>query len=526
MISKLRKHIGYRIFAAVVLVMVTGTLLLSTYFVEQHRRSLLAQHRDTLGTVAQATIQGMRAIMLTGNAEIARSYADNQKGVTGLGDMRILRVDGSEAFYDNKTTINVNQRRGSEEFSLRDEEKVVTVVSREDVVFRQAIESKAMSYLYTEEVPGEKMLTMFAPILNDKGCFRCHGSSQAVRGVIKISAPMHQVEADIRRTWLMALIALPLSAIGIGFIAFMIRRLTLPIQKVAEELQKIGDGRGDLSVRLQVNGKDELAQLAKGFNTFVSKIESTLHEVSASSHLISQASTEIAAGNQDLNLRTEQTALSLQQTAGNMDHLTLTVNQTADAARQANQMATSAAAVAARGGVVVNEVVDTMNDINSSSKKIAEIIDVINGIAFQTNILALNAAVEAARAGEQGRGFAVVAGEVRSLASRSAQAAREINTLISASVQKVQLGAELVQEAGKTMNEIVGSVNRVSDTISEITAASNEQSQGISQVNASITELDAMTQQNAALVHQSAAAAESLSAQAHRMEQAVQVFRG
>jgi methyl-accepting chemotaxis protein len=226
-----------------------------------------------------------------------------------------------------------------------------------------------------------------------------------------------------------------------------------------------------------------------------------------------------------LSVRTEQTASNLQRTASSMESLTSTVKQSSDAAHQANQLAASAAAVAARGGAVVGQVVSTMDDINQSSKKIADIIGVIDGIAFQTNILALNAAVEAARAGEQGRGFAVVASEVRSLAGRSAEAAKEIKVLISASVEKVDSGSRLVRDAGSTMTEIVSSVKRVSDIIGEITATSAEQSDGINAVNNAIAQLDQMTQQNAALVEQSAAAAESLRHQAQQLVGAVEVFR-
>ena len=250
-----------------------------------------------------------------------------------------------------------------------------------------------------------------------------------------------------------------------------------------------------------------------------------LGEVRSSTDSISNASAEIASGNQDLSARTEQAASNLQQTASSMEQLTGTVKQSADSARQANQLAASAAEVAARGGNVVSRVVATMDDINASSKKIADIIGVIDGIAFQTNILALNAAVEAARAGEQGRGFAVVAGEVRSLAQRSAEAAKEIKALIGASVDKVESGSKLVADAGQTMQEIVGSVQRVTDIIGEITAAASEQSDGIGQVNTSVTQLDKMTQQNAALVEESAAAAESLKDQTVRLSQAVSVFR-
>ena len=257
----------------------------------------------------------------------------------------------------------------------------------------------------------------------------------------------------------------------------------------------------------------------------LARMDSAVSAVRASTNNIETACSEIATGNQDLSQRTEQTASNLQRTASSMEELTSNVRQSAEAARQANQLAATAAEVAARGGEVVGQVVTTMDEINHSSKKISDIIGVIDGIAFQTNILALNAAVEAARAGEQGRGFAVVASEVRSLAGRSAEAAKEIKGLISASVEKVASGSRLVQDAGSTMDEIVGSVRRVSDIIGEITAASSEQSSGIGEVNSAINVLDQMTQQNAALVEQSAAAAESLKDQAQRLVGAVEVFR-
>ncbi len=282
--------------------------------------------------------------------------------------------------------------------------------------------------------------------------------------------------------------------------------------------------QGDLSTPIQVRPGDSSSLLAC-LQSMQHALAQTVASVRQGSESVATASAEIAQGNQDLSSRTEQQASSLQQTAATMDELGTTVRNNADNARQASELAAGASAVAERGGAVVGEVVETMRGINDSSRRIADIIGTIDGIAFQTNILALNAAVEAARAGEQGRGFAVVAGEVRSLAQRSAEAAREIKALITASVERVEHGTALVGRAGSTMNEIVGAIQRVTAIVGEISAASGEQSSGVSLVGQSVTALDQSTQQNAALVEQSAAAAESLKHQAGLLVDAVAVFK-
>jgi methyl-accepting chemotaxis protein len=301
------------------------------------------------------------------------------------------------------------------------------------------------------------------------------------------------------------------------------RSIVEPLEQARGLAQAIAGG--DLTTELSSHGKDESAALLAALVEMQVSLRGIVGNIRQTTESISTASTQIASGNQDLSGRTEQTAGSLQQTASSMEQLTGTVRQTADSARTANQLASSAAQAAQRGGEVVSQVVHNMDEITSQSRKIAEIIGTIDGIAFQTNILALNAAVEAARAGEQGRGFAVVAGEVRNLAQRSATAAREIKSLIGASVEKVESGSRLVQDAGTTMSEIVASVQRVSDIIGEITAASTEQSGELAQVNTAVTQLDQMTQQNAALVEESAAAAESLREQAARLAELVAAFR-
>ena len=311
--------------------------------------------------------------------------------------------------------------------------------------------------------------------------------------------------------------------LGVFMIVVLVRSITAPLDRAVQMAGAIADG--DLTQDIQDDRKDEFGILARALSTMSGKLRGVVADVRSGVEAVSTASTEIATGNNDLSARTEQTASNLEETAASMEELTSTVNQSADTARQANQLAGSAAEAAGRGGTVVGQVVQSMQHITESSKKINDIISVIDGIAFQTNILALNAAVEAARAGEQGRGFAVVASEVRSLAGRSAEAAKEIKTLIGASVEVVESGSRQVEEAGRTMDEIVASVQRVASLMGEITTASTEQRDGIAQVNQAVGNLDQMTQQNAALVEQSAAAASALRDQARNLAEVVSVFR-
>ncbi|MNK34003.1 Methyl-accepting chemotaxis protein II [compost metagenome] len=330
---------------------------------------------------------------------------------------------------------------------------------------------------------------------------------------------------EVAKTSRNLLLTLAVLALGFGVVCAWLLTMGIvrPLRTAVDIARKVADG--DLTAQIDASAKDETGQLLQALKDMNTSLLNIVGEVRSGTDSIATSSTQIAAGNQDLSSRTEEQAGSLEETASSMEELTSTVKQNADNARQANQLAASAAQVAVKGGEVVAQVVGTMESINASSNKIVDIISVIDGIAFQTNILALNAAVEAARAGEQGRGFAVVASEVRNLAQRSASAAKEIKTLIGASVEQVNAGSMLVAQAGSTMNDIVDSVQRVSDIITEITAASSEQSVGIDEINRAIGQMDAVTQQNAALVEESAAAAESMQHQAHNLAQVVSVFK-
>lgn len=368
-----------------------------------------------------------------------------------------------------------------------------------------------------------------AKILNTKTLPLLDGMLGSITALVneqekEVAIKSAHIEKEIANSLkVMTILGLVGLLMGIAFTILMTRSIVVPLAQAVGIARQVA--QGDLTAQIVVKSGDETGQLLHALRDMNESLDKTVGEVRASTETIATASSQIAAGNSDLSSRTESQASSLEETASSMEELTETVKQNADNARQANQLVISASSVAIRGGQVVSQVVETMTAIKESSRKIVDIIGVIDGIAFQTNILALNAAVEAARAGEQGRGFAVVASEVRSLAQRSAGAAKEIKALIGDSVEKVDGGSKLVDEAGQTMELIVTSVKQVADIMSEITAASQEQSSGIEQVGLAISQMDEMTSQNAALVEEAAAAAQSMQDQASSLSQAVGVFK-
>jgi methyl-accepting chemotaxis protein len=468
--------------------------------VEMERRAFLAT--EWLGLT---TLNGNRAVAIAksgGHAQVEAYFAPQVKKTTE----RISEIQ-------KELEAHVTSDKGKALMTEIAEQRKAYIATRNEV----------FALLKAGDVAGGQRMLEQRMMPANESYLKVIGAFNAFEHeLVKQRTEVVDAAVDRAETVLLVLTAI---AIGIGGLAawLITRSVTHPLAQAVAAVRTMAGG--DLTQAVPAEGRDEAADLLRGLGDMQRSLQRLIGEVRSTTDSITTASSEIATGNQDLSARTEQTASNLQQTASSMEQLTGTVRQTADSARTANQLASSAQATAAKGGDVVSQVVTTMEDINASSKKIADIIGVIDGIAFQTNILALNAAVEAARAGEQGRGFAVVASEVRSLAQRSAEAAKEIKALIGASVDKVDSGTRLVADAGQTMGEIVASVQRVSDIIGEITAAAAEQSDGIGQVNGAVNNLDQMTQQNAALVEQSAAAAASLKDQAMRLGQAVGAFR-
>jgi methyl-accepting chemotaxis protein len=439
---------------------------------------------------------------------------------------QVAAVAGGDIFMDAVTAsvASIRPTPGTRAFVLDDQGRLVvhedtallgqTVAAIAPELTAERLQAMGKTQALAEvEMAGEPRLLQLAPI-------------RGTPWTLAVALDRGEALAGVHRmVWTSVASSIAIALAAVLVIGSVVVASLRPLLRLRAAMDNVASGESNLAQRLPTNGASELAGIAVGFNQFVEKLQAMLTEIRSSADHIGTASSEIASGNQDLSNRTEQTAGNLQQTAGSMDALTATVRQSAEAAQHANQLAGSAAGVAQRGGSVVGELITTMDDIQTSSRRIGDIIGVIDGIAFQTNILALNAAVEAARAGEQGRGFAVVASEVRSLAQRSSQAAREIKELIGTSVAKVETGSALVHTAGSTMQEIVQSVQRVSDIVGEISTAANAQSQEIDGVNGAVAQLDQMTQQNAALVEQSAAAAQSLKEQAVRLNHAVGVFR-
>jgi methyl-accepting chemotaxis protein len=422
------------------------------------------------------------------------------RAATGLHDIDLTMAKAFEASPELRGGLGAKLEK------VRADVDGLVKLMREKIVLSEALDLPSADYFKAGTVVIDQVFALIDE------------TDKALEGALR-----ERRRADLIEEGAMLGGSVVLLALCLGFGIVVSRAIVRSADKAKQAVERIA--AGDLTMQMGDHARDEMGQLLEAVQKMQASLTETVGSVRRNAESVATASAEIAQGNLDLSQRTEEQASALEQTAASMEQLGATVVHNADNAKEANSLASGASEIAVRGGAVVSQVVDTMKGINVSSKKISDIIGVIDGIAFQTNILALNAAVEAARAGEQGRGFAVVAGEVRSLAQRSADAAREIKTLINASVEQVEQGTALVDQAGHTMEEIVSAINRVSSIMAEINSASAEQSAGVAQVGQAVNQMDQTTQQNAALVEESAAAAESLKSQATQLVQAVAVFR-
>ncbi len=473
------------------------------------RQAALEQAQDFSLSMHNATMAGLTGMMVTGTVAQRDVFLDQIKQLGSIRDVRVLRGE------------NVSKL-----FGPGNAKSEATPDALEAEVLKSGKET-----IEVENDPTGEYLRTVRPVIAmknslGKDCTLCHLVPEGtVLGAVSMKVSLDKVNAGLADQRFKSILAAILTSIPVLLLIypFIHKVVTRPLEQGVQVAR--GIAAGDLSQTIAVDSNNEVGELQRALQEMNQGLIRIVNQVRIGTDTIFSASRDIANGNMDLSNRTEAQAGTLENTAASMQSLTEAVNQTSDDARRANQLAQSASEVAVRGGAVVSEVVNTMESINQSSRKIVDIIGVIDGIAFQTNILALNAAVEAARAGEQGRGFAVVASEVRSLAQRSAEAAKEIKKLIDDSVAKVDAGGTLVHQAGATMNEIVESIRHVTDIMGSIANASMAQTEGIARVNGAVTEMNQATQQNAALVEQAAAAAQSLQDQAAHLEDVVSTFK-
>lgn len=491
---------------AALVVVWTGVIIWQSHVT---RQAALDQAVDFSSTMHDATMAGLTGMMVTGTVAQRDVFLDQMKNLASIRDVRVLRGEAVTKIFGPGTEKDDSEPDALEQKVLQSGQAIWQVESSNDSEYLRSVRPALASKNYL-----------------GKDCTTCHQVPEGtVLGVVSMKVSLDKVNANLTDQWHKSILMALITCIPILMLIYpFIRRVvTKPLEYCIEVAKGIASG--DLTQQVKVSSHNEMGQLQQALKEMNTSLETVVRQVRVGTDTIFSASSDIASGNLDLSSRTELQAETLENTAASMAEVTTATNQNADHARRANQLAQSASDVAVRGGTVVAGVIDTMASINSSSKRIVDIIAVIDGISFQTNILALNAAVEAARAGEQGRGFAVVAAEVRNLAKHSANAAQEIKALIAESVSKVDAGSSLVQQAGSTMNDIVDSIRHVTDIMAEILEASANQSSGIERVGSAIDHMNQVTQKNAALVQQAATAAQALQDQAQHLEHVVHAFK-
>ena len=468
---------------------VVGMFIMAIFFTDQQRDNIMAENERAFRKLTETVSAGLKVIMLEGDTEIAQSFADSLKSIPEIIDFRILRIDGNEAFNDNKTIYNVNTRIGEEEFIPRDKEAEIEIVSMADRMFNKVLDSKEIVSFRETDSNGNGMLTLFNPVKNEDKCFSCHGSSHDLRGVIKISTSLVQVEKSIRRSLIISVGMLSaLTVVIILLIGYLIRKISMPIIRVADELQNISKGEGNLNVSLEVKGRDEIAQLSSGFNTFVSKIRGVIQDFGGVTDDLRGMAEQLSLTTDRSNENISKQRADIQEIAASIEQIATSIDEIASNAREGADVANKVDEESRSGKKEMDRTIETMNRLSEGvghgsrtievlheeMGNIGSILVEIEEITDQTNILALNASIEAQRAGEQGRGFAVVASEVRKLADRTYDSTQGITEIMGKLRSQTDKAVQIMQESREQTELSMQQINMSSKLLENITSSAGK----------------------------------------------------